>query len=365
VTPERSAVNRSTYINHSRPIAVWLLACCVLVYVMVVLGGVTRLTRSGLSIVEWDPIMGIIPPLSEPAWQDVFDKYKQFPEYQKVNQGMSLGEFKGIFYVEYAHRLLGRLIGVVFLVPLLYFWLTKRITRALVPKLFLLFVLGGAQGLLGWYMVKSGLIDNPHVSPYRLTAHLLLAVLIYAYMFWTAMTLLQPGMIRGRAGNSTRHYAGVVTVFVLLMIASGGFVAGTRAGFTFNTFPFMYDRWFPQGMWVLEPGWRNFFETQATVQFIHRHFAYLLVVLVLMLWWVVLRTAPTPLRARAHLLPLALFIQVGLGIATLVHVVPVPLAAAHQAGALLVLTAVLWLWHGLRYADGVDPLSRLTTIEYY
>jgi len=330
-----------------RAIAVWLLVCCGLIFAMVVLGGVTRLTRSGLSIVEWQPIMGALPPLSEAQWEQTFAKYRQTPEYLKVNLGMSLTEFKSIFWVEYAHRLLGRVIGLAFLLPFLYFLARGRIERRLVPKLAALFVLGGLQGALGWYMVASGLVDNPHVSPYRLTAHLGLAVLIYGCMFWLALDLLRPRTASIATAGARRHtWALLALVFV--MILSGGFVAGTRAGFAFNTFPLMNGAWVPPGVLALEPWWRNLFENVATVQFDHRLLAYLLIAMTVGLWFSVRRVDAA--RRAALLVYAALALQVALGIGTLLWVVPIPLAAAHQAGALLVFTAVIYLAHALRGA---------------
>lgn len=331
----------------SRAIAVWLLICCALVFAMVVLGGVTRLTHSGLSMVDWDPIMGIVPPLTEADWQKAFARYREFPEYQKVNAGMTVHEFKQIYYIEYAHRVLGRVIGLVFLVPFLFFWVRRRIPRTLMPKLVFMFVLGGLQGLMGWYMVMSGLVDVPSVSPYRLTAHLLMAVFIYMYMFWVALGLLEPRRIS--VTSKIQGYISFTITLVVVMIATGGFVAGTKAGFAFNTFPLMHGKWVPDGLWVLQPGWRNFFETIPMVQFIHRHVAYLLVIVILIMWfWLRRVTSAVPLQNRAHLVLLALALQVTLGIVTLVHFVPLPLAAAHQAGALIVLSSLLYLRHGFR-----------------
>ncbi len=314
---------------------------------MVVLGGVTRLTSSGLSMVDWDPLMGIVPPLNESEWQQTFDRYKQFPEYKHVNKGMPLGEFKEIFYVEYAHRVLGRLIGIAFLLPFLFFLFTRSIPSGVTPKLLAMFLLGGLQGLLGWYMVKSGLVDVPHVSAYRLTAHLLLAVVIYMYMFWVALGLLQSRQVA--VAGWLRKTIYMTVILVIVMIASGGFVAGTKAGFAFNTFPLMHGKWVPEGMWVLDPVWRNLFENIPTVQFIHRHIAYLIILVVLFIWYWMMRTTVTvSLRGRVHILVLILAAQVTLGITTLLNVVPIPLAAAHQAGALLLLTVCVWLLHGFR-----------------
>ena len=336
-----------------RPIAAWLFACCLLIFAMVVLGGVTRLTRSGLSIVEWDPIMGAVPPLSQIQWEQTFDQYKLTPEYRKVNHGMSLPEFKGIFYVEWAHRLLGRLIGVVFLVPFLYFLVRRRITRALVPKLTAMLVLGGLQGVLGWYMVKSGLVDIPRVSPYRLTAHLALAVVVYAYIFWTALGLLRASQpLPPPAG--LRRFGAAVTALIFVMILSGGFVAGTRAGFVFNSFPLMNGHFFPEGMYALQPLWVNLFENIATVQFNHRALAYLMCIVIPAFWWSAMQYAlPAGTRRAVHLLLGWLALQVALGIMTLLYAVPVPLAAAHQAGALVLFSLALYVLHSLRRQRGV------------
>ena len=334
-----------------RPIALWLLVCCALIFAMVVLGGVTRLTHSGLSIVEWNPIMGALPPLNPSQWEETFSKYRETPEYLKVNRGMNLGEFKSIFWLEYYHRLLGRAIGVVFLIPFLYFLARRRLSRELVPKLLGLFVLGGLQGALGWYMVKSGLVNDPHVSPYRLTAHLGVAFIIYAYMLWLALGLLfpTPQHKAGTAITRLRRYALGVTTLIFIMVLSGGFVAGLKAGFAYNTFPTMNGQWIPAGLFALRPVWHNFFENLATVQFDHRLLAYVLA-LVIPLFWLRARTFPLPPRARLamHLLLAMLALQIGLGIATLLLIVPIPLAAAHQAGALMLFTIAVFVNHELR-----------------
>jgi len=330
-----------------RAIAWWLLACCALVFAMVVLGGVTRLTHSGLSIVEWDPILGAIPPLSDADWASTFAQYQQFPEYREVNRGMSLAEFKNIFWFEYAHRLLGRSIGVVFLLPFLWFAVRGRIRGGLLPKLLGMFVLGGLQGLMGWYMVKSGLVDVPRVSAYRLTAHLLLAVLIYSYMLWVALGLLLP-RLHAAPDPGVRRFALLVTALVVVVVALGGFVAGTRAGFVFNTFPLMNGQWLPAGYLAMQPWYVNLFENVATVQFNHRWAAIFTALAVLALWWRGRRIAVPRARAALNLLLVVAAAQVALGIATLLHVVPVALAAAHQGGAMLLLTAALLLNHALR-----------------
>jgi heme a synthase len=329
-------------------IATWLLACCALVFAMVVVGGITRLTHSGLSIVEWQPIVGTVPPLDEGAWQEAFRKYRQTPEFRHVNPAMDLAGFKGIFWWEYAHRLLGRLIGAAFLVPLLWFAARRRIPGPLMWKLAAIFALGALQGALGWYMVQSGLVDNPRVSQFRLTAHLGLALLIYAAMLWIALDLLVARAI-DPGPKGLRRFAFALVALVFAQALSGGLVAGIRAGFAYNTFPLMNGYVVPPGMLVLDPWYLNFFANVATVQFDHRLIAWLLALLVPWFWARVRRTAVSR-RAKiaADLLLGALALQIALGISTLLLAVPVPLAAAHQAGAILVFTAALLAAHALR-----------------
>ncbi len=334
-----------------RQVALWLLICSALVFAILVVGGVTRLTHSGLSIVEWQPIVGVIPPLDQAEWEETFDKYKKTPEYQQVNHQMTLDEFKGIFFWEYWHRVLGRLIGVVFLLPFLYFWLRGKIDRPLVPKLLGIFVLGGLQGAMGWYMVKSGLVDDPRVSHYRLTAHLSLAFLIFVAMFWVALGLLnERGRVtHDRALRRVQRIGFWLTILVGFMVVSGGFVAGIRAGKAYNSFPLMDGHLLPPESFLLEPWYLNFFNNMALVQFDHRLGAWLLAVLVPWFWWQI-RSAVVSDAARraANLLLVALFVQLGLGIATLLLRVPVGLGAAHQGGAMVVLGVLLWLNHELR-----------------
>ncbi len=334
------------------PVAMWLFVCCALVFAMVVVGGVTRLTRSGLSIVEWQPIVGTLPPLTDAQWQDTFAKYQLTPEFRQVNHAMTLAEFKGIFWWEYIHRLLGRAIGVVFLVPLLWFAARRRIPAGHGWKLAGIFVLGGLQGAMGWYMVQSGLVDDPRVSQFRLTAHLGIALAIFAAMFWIGLSLLDPrrAALATPTQRATRRLSYAVAALVFVMALTGGFVAGIRAGFAYNTFPLMHGSIVPPEILSIDPWWKNFFWNMATVQFDHRALAWLLAFLVPVLWWK-LRTAPDlPPRARTggHLLLALLALQIALGIATLLLVVPVPLAAAHQAGAVLVFAASLNIAHALR-----------------
>ncbi|MCK4834485.1 MAG: COX15/CtaA family protein [Gammaproteobacteria bacterium] len=312
---------------------------------MIILGGVTRLTGSGLSMVEWAPIMGILPPLNQTEWQEAFLLYQQFPEYQIKNFGMSLDEFKSIFWFEYGHRLLGRSIGMIFLLPFLYFLFRGKIEKSLTPKLITMFVLGGLQGLMGWYMVKSGLVNDPHVSQYRLTAHLGLAVVIYTYMFWIALKLLYPKInMSENIRNNLGRLSMIITGIIIITILSGGFVAGTRAGFAFNTFPLMDGRLIPAGLFEHSPVWRNFFENIVTVQFDHRVMATLLFLIIPVFWIKAAKSELLPLaKTGSHLLLAALALQITLGISTLLLVVPVALAAAHQAGAIILLTAALFV----------------------
>lgn len=335
--------------RYDRQIASWLILCAAVIFGMILLGGVTRLTDSGLSMVEWKPLMGVVPPMSEQAWLETFDKYKQYPEYQKINKGMSLDAFKSIFMYEYLHRVLGRLIGVLFFFPMLFFALKGRVRAGLMPKLWVLFILGGCQGLLGWYMVKSGLVDRPDVSQYRLTAHLGLAVLIYAYMLWVVFDLVFPkrGLAEGRHGG----FSLTLVALVFLMILSGGLVAGTDAGYAYSTWPLMGDSFVPQGLYATSPAWLAMFEDITTIQFNHRIFAYVLVGLI---GFFAVKVLAGGVAARGKLavvlVLLALVLQVTLGISTLLLHVPVAIAAAHQGGAVLLLTTVLFAAHGLQRA---------------
>lgn len=331
----------------NRQVAIWLLICCGLVFAMVVLGGVTRLTGSGLSMVDWRPIMGWLPPLSDTEWQRTFEMYQMSPEFQKINSAMDVNGFKGIFWLEYLHRLLGRTIGIVFAVPFVFFWIKGYIASREWPKYVLMFVLGGLQGVLGWYMVKSGLVDNPHVSQYRLTAHLIAAFLIYAYMFWVALTLLYPS-----SGGKRHAWYGktiLLTALICVTVISGGFVAGLKAGEIYNTFPMMGDSLIPPGLFALEPLWRNLTENITTVQFDHRILA-IATFAVIVIYWLKSRKVELPQRSRpaTNALLHTAVLQVALGISTLVLSVPTVLAAAHQAVAMLLFTIGLFLVHSLR-----------------
>lgn len=335
----------------NRPVAIWLLICSAMVFCTLVVGGVTRLTHSGLSIVEWQPLVGTLPPLSADDWNRVFAKYQQTPEFIRVNHQMTLDEFKGIFWWEYAHRVIGRVIGAVFAIPFLWFLLHGKISRILAPKLAGIFALGALQGAMGWYMVKSGLVDDPRVSQYRLTAHLSIAFLIFAAMFWLALDLL-----RARAQHTTMpahrqlQRTGLLLLgLVAYMVITGGFVAGIRAGKAYNTFPLMNGHIIPPEILMIEPWYLNFFNNMATVQFDHRLGAWLLAIAVP--WFVLtIHRQSQLLRAKlvAKLLLAGVTAQISLGIATVLYGVPVALGAAHQGGSMVVFALLIWLNHELR-----------------
>jgi heme a synthase len=319
-------------------VATWLVACALFVGLVLVVGGITRLTHSGLSIVQWQPLVGIVPPLTDGAWDELFAQYRRSPEFLANAQAMTLAQFRHIFWWEYAHRLLARSAGLVFAAPLVRFAWQRRIPARLLRRLGAIFVLGALQGALGWYMVASGLVDQPRVDPLRLAAHLGLALLLIGAMLWTAWSLRTDATELPR-----RHAADAVlaAVAVFAMALTGALVAGTHAGFAFNTFPDMNGALVPDGLPALDPWYRNFVENVVTIQFTHRVMACVVVALVAL---TCLRGARAGDHARraALLLALALALQVALGIATLLSVVALPLASAHQAGAVVLFTAALW-----------------------
>lgn len=353
MTAVSAAQSRTRDPRADRAVALWLLACCAMIFAMAVIGAITRLTESGLSIMEWAPLRGVLPPLSEAEWRRLFALYQQIPEYQQVNAGMTLAEFKTIFWWEWVHRLWGRLIGAVFLVPFLWFLIRGRIRRRLVPHLVAMFVLGGLQGLLGWYMVASGFAERVDVSQYRLVAHLSAAVGIYGYILWVALGLLEPGPAASpdpRAGGLRLALIGLAGLVALTM-ASGGFVAGLNAGLVFNTFPLMDGRLVPEGYGDLQPFALNLFENVAAVQFNHRLLAVSTAVLAAVLWlWARRLDLSRAARSAIGFAAAMAWAQLGLGIAALVLVVPVWLGALHQAGAILLLSVTLWAVHRLRPA---------------
>ena len=328
--------------NHDdKLIGRWLTLCAATIFGMILLGGVTRLTESGLSMVDWRPIMGVVPPLTTDDWVYLFDQYKLYPEYQLVNAGMSLAEFKQIFWFEYLHRMLGRLIGLMFFIPLMVFLLTGKVRASLKPHLFTLLFLGGCQGLMGWYMVQSGLIDRPDVSQYRLTAHLGLAIAIYAYIVWLAIGLFSPER-QQREGATTSVFS--IIGLVYLMILSGGFVAGTNAGLSFPTWPLMGDSFIPPALY--RDGITSAFEQVTTIHFNHRMLAYVTgVVLIFAALRGLIRSGDTRLRLASILMLTAVCLQIVLGISTVLSHVDITIAAGHQSGAVVLLTTVLFWVH--------------------
>jgi heme a synthase len=342
--------DRATSQRNRRLVATWLFVVAGMILVMIVLGGVTRLTGSGLSIMEWAPVSGILPPLNQAEWEQLFRLYQQIPQYTLLHAGFGLEGFRHIFWLEWTHRLWGRLIGVVFLAPLIWFWATSRIERRLRPWLLLLFLLGGLQGAVGWFMVASGFFpDATAASPYRLVVHLALALGLYTAIVWTGLTVLRPTPAQRPQTVALRRLALACCTLMALTIVAGGFVAGTRAGYDYNSFPLMDGQVVPDGYARLTPFLRNLTENIAAVQFDHRLLA-TLTALATACTVVVGFAAPAPLHVRLPLAALGLTtaVQYGLGVATLLLVVPKGLAAAHQANAVLVLTAVLVLLHALR-----------------
>jgi heme a synthase len=333
-------------------VRVWLFVVAGLVVAMITVGGATRLTDSGLSITEWQPILGVIPPLSEADWRAAFLKYKEIPEYRDVNAGMSLEAFKFIYWWEWSHRFLGRFIGIAFALPLLAFWIAGRLPPRLAPKLLGVLALGAFQGFVGWYMVRSGLVDRVDVSHYRLALHLGLAFLILALLVWLALEVQDEPV--AAASKAQRRAALLLVALVLLQVVLGALVAGLKAGLAYNTWPLMDGRLLPTGLGTLTPWWLNIFENVTTVQFNHRVTAYALALGALWHAAALAQRAGEGAAARsAAVLVLAVFAQMALGVWTLLWSVPLWLGLAHQAGAAVVL--VLAVWHLHRIVRGGQP----------
>ncbi len=326
-----------------RAIGRWLAVVTAMVLAMIVLGALTRLTESGLSMVEWKPVTGWLPPLSEAAWQAELAKYAQSPQGRLVNQGISVAQFKEIFWLEYLHRLWGRLIGLAFALPMLWFFVRHRVPHWLKPRLIALLLLGGLQGAVGWIMVASGLQDTPAVSHYKLAMHLVLAVGLYAYMLWLTLGLLQSQPLTPRVGDRRVGRAVAVLIGLLFIVLTfGAFVAGLRAGQIHTTFPTMSGYWVPPGLFELSPSWLNFVATQTGSQFAHRWLAKLLVVLCLALWvWVRRIEASAPVRRATTMVAIMALIQLGLGVGTILTGAQIALATVHQAGAVLLLSTLI------------------------
>ena len=334
--------------RHAYALRLWLAGIAFLIVAMILVGGATRLTESGLSITEWQPVMGAIPPLSETDWQEAFAAYKQIPQYTELNRGMNIDQFKTIYWWEWTHRFLGRLIGVVFFVPFILFWAAGYIPRSLLPRLIGLFVLGGLQGAIGWYMVKSGLVDRTSVSQYRLMVHFGLAVAILGYTLWLLFDLgigAQSRHARDRIGATT-WVAALVLALIFLQLLSGALVAGLDAGMGYNTWPLLDGAFIPHGLDTATPWYLNLFENGLAVQFNHRMLGYTVVLATLaQAIWLAFRHAPQPLIGTASTLAVLSVLQATLGVWTLLLAVPIELGIAHQAGAILVFaTALYHLW---------------------
>ena len=319
-------------VRDRRAVRAWLHIVALMIVAIVVIGGATRLTGSGLSITEWRPVHGVIPPLSDRDWQEEFARYRQIPQYVILNQGMTLPEFQSIFWWEWAHRLLGRLIGAVALAPLVLFWATGRLEPQLKPKLVAIVLLVGVQGAVGWWMVASGLSERTDVSQYRLAIHLTLACAILAYVLWVARSIAPASR---PSSASLRLVAGLIVALAFVQIFLGGLVAGLDAGLTFNTWPLMDGTLVPSGLLIREPWWINPFENVATVQFDHRLGGYVLFAVALLH---AVQARRTNHAGGGFVLAGLVALQAALGIATLVYSVPLPLALAHQLGAVAVLS---------------------------
>lgn len=349
--PPRDCYNTAMQRTPAYPRAIhyWVYACTTLVFCMVVIGGLTRLTESGLSIVEWKLVSGILPPLSEPAWQAELEAYRASPQYRQVNRGMSLAAFKNIFWLEYIHRLLGRIVGMVFILPLAFFWVTKRLPPRIGRTMLGLTLLVGVQGAVGWYMVRSGLLDVPWVSPYRLAFHLGLAVVIFClllHVIFTLRYLARPALYR----HPLLKLSLLTTGLVFLQILLGALVAGLDAGLTYNTWPKMDGDYIPDGLFTLTPAWRNFFEHIPLVQFQHRWIAFVALALIIYQYFrSIVEHTNSHIRRTCMCITATAGVQILLGIMTLLHVVPISLATLHQAVALLLIGFCVWLNHVLYY----------------
>ncbi|MBB2970491.1 COX15/CtaA family protein [Mesorhizobium sp. RMAD-H1] len=335
--------------RNRRAVRYWLYAVFVVLIAIVMVGGATRMTGSGLSITEWKPIHGVIPPLNQAEWDEEFEKYKQIPQYVEINKGMSLEEFKGIFWWEWAHRMLARGVGFLVAIPLAFFWLTGRLERGLKPRLLGILALGGLQGAIGWWMVASGLVERTSVSQYRLAMHLTLACIIITAVFYVARGLAT--YTERPADRAIQRFAGWMVVAVLVQIYLGGLVAGLHAGLTYNTWPLMDGAIIPSDLFIQSTWWRNLFENPKTVQFVHRMFAYTVLVLAVLHAVQAWRDAPETTHARRTMVLVALIVaQAAIGIATLLTSVPIHWGLTHQAFALVVLAFAVAHWRATKGA---------------
>lgn len=330
----------------NKAVIYWLLTGCILIFIMVIVGGITRLTHSGLSISNYKLISGTIPPMNEVEWNEAFDLYKQYPEYKKLNSHFTLEEFKDIYFWEWIHRVIGRFIGLVFIIPFVYFLIKKRLSKSTIKKSIILLILGGFQGFLGWYMVKSGLVDRPDVSHYRLAAHLTTAFLTFAYTFWVALDLMFPN--KKIIDKKLRNFIRVGLVVLVIQIIYGAFVAGLDAGWIHNHWPFMNEGKFIHETVYIEqsPTYLNFIEGKSGVQFVHRTLAYIVVILILAIWYKATRVDLTKWQNKGvNALIIMVGVQFLLGVLTLILAVPVWLGVLHQVGAFILLSAMTFTLH--------------------
>ena len=327
--------------KENRPIILWIISGCLLIFIMVIIGGITRLTDSGLSMVNWSLFMGTIPPINEVEWQETFKLYQQSPEFQKVNFNYTLSEFKSIFFWEYLHRMIGRLLGLVFIIPFIYFLAKKKLTRKLIYQSLVLFVMGAMQGGIGWWMVKSGLVDRPNVSHFRLAIHLITAFLTCAFAFWVALPLIYTKKREG--DNKLLKLTSLLFILVIIQIIYGAFVAGLNAGIGFNSWPKMNGEWIPEAVYLLDPLWKNFLESPYGIQFIHRTLALIIVSFVIYIWYKGREIQHNYLQRKSlNILLSIVILQTVIGIFTLILVVPISLALIHQLGAFLLLMSVVF-----------------------
>ena len=337
-------------------IFVWLIICSLMVAIMVIIGGLTRSTDSGLSMVEWKIIFGIVPPITTNDWIELFNKYKQFPEYRLVNQNITLNDFQFIFWMEYIHRILGRLIFLVVLIPFIFFLKKKLIPQKLKKHFFIIIFLIMAQGLLGWHMVKSGLIDNHDVSQYRLSIHLIMAFIIYGYLLFISLTFYN--LIKKRKKYLIKNNKQIffinflLILLILITVASGGFVAGLDAGLVYNTFPKMGDSYIPHEIFNIKPIYLNFFENPATVQFNHRLLGFLTFLAAILLFVYSKKCKlHKQIQKKMVLIIFVVILQVILGIGTLLSYVAIPIALTHQLGALILFSLSLWTIKSLPFVS--------------
>jgi cytochrome c oxidase assembly protein subunit 15 len=335
-----------------KKIRIWYWSGAALIFLIVVVGGITRLSDSGLSMTDWKPLLGSIPPITDTQWAETFDRYKQFPEYQQRNTGMSLSEFKAIYFWEYLHRMLGRFIGLVFIIPFGYFIYKKSFNTRQLKRATILLGLGFAQGFMGWYMVKSGLVDVPYVSPYRLAAHLSLAFLIFGLCIWFALDLYEHKIRRENLAGELKTMLQIFGLLLIIQIVWGAFVAGLNAGHVYNTFPKMYTSWVPSEAWLLEPFVKNLTENPAAVQFIHRVTGTLLGFFVIGIWIRTLfKASKWQTKKWAFWLFSIVLIQYAIGVFTLIYHVPLWLGVTHQAAALILFGCTIGFYHHLKVSE--------------